>query len=121
MLSSSTHKVTPLFHDQNPGGGGGGCGGTRACARARVEPDEEIALRYREDVGRPLTTGHMFLVRRFLSTGMAPEVIELAITETAEAPQPSARYFFAILSAYERDRVKTIDDWIERKQKFRSL
>lgn len=91
---------------------------TRACT-SQEEIGEEIALYFENCIGVPINALVLRRIGEYLTHyELSPDVIKLAIEETALARYPSARYLLAILDQCVCDEVYTVVDWKTRKAEY---
>lgn len=106
--------------------------GARACARTREEHalqdlqavDAQMKYDQYQDCCRYFEMNFRrqvpFIVQQQLAdlikNDMSADVIRVAMDETQMAPRPSWAYCAAILRRFERDGIKTLEDWVASKE-----
>lgn len=110
--------------------------GARACARTREADEAEAAAEarasmlhgqyvdcceyYAASFHRGIPAGIQREIATRIKGGMSAEVIRAAIDDTMLAPRPSWAYCAAILRNCDQDGVKSLADWMARKERRQS-
>lgn len=110
--------------------------GARACACAREADEAEAAAEarasmlhgqyvdcceyYAASFHRGIPAGIQREIATRIKGGMSAEVIRAAIDDTMLAPRPSWAYCAAILRGCDQDGVKSLADWMARKERRQS-